>query len=285
VNTVDAGTLDYPGFHQFNKVMAYVQIDTSVYVLDGTQKNIPVHLIPSDILLTEGLVIEKIQTFEWGWKTLWKDNLLAKNVVLIQGDIDESGKMNGEVSISSYDYAKLSKLETVKKGKEKFIEKYISESNPNLTVEDVRFENADTDSLPLHQFIKFSQPLNATGEYKYFSANILTGLEKNPFLADNRFSDVFFGYNQNFVIAGIFHIPKDYVFDELPKNIKMRLPDTSIVISRTSQVVNNTLQIRIQLDYKKPIYPAEQYGELQEFYQRLFEILNEQFVVRKKANP
>jgi hypothetical protein len=27
VNPVDAGTFDYPGFHQFNKVPAYVKID------------------------------------------------------------------------------------------------------------------------------------------------------------------------------------------------------------------------------------------------------------------
>ena len=174
VNTADAGTLDYPGFHQFNKAMAYVEIDENVYVLDATQKNVPVHLIPADILMTEGLVIEKIETSEWGWKTLWKDNLLAKNVLSITGDIDEAGKMSGQVSISSFDYAKLSRLETVKKGKDKFIEKYISESNPNLTVEDLQFENEDTDSLPLQQKIKFTQPLNVAGEYKYFSTNILT---------------------------------------------------------------------------------------------------------------
>ena len=118
-----------------------------------------------------------------------------------------------------------------------------------------------------------------------FRPIFLRGLEKNPFLADSRLSDIFFGYNQSVIIIGNYNIPKDFAFDELPKNIKMRLPDTSIVVSRTSQVVNNSLQTRIQLDFKKPIYPVEQYEELQEFYQRLFEILNEQFVVRRKAKP
>lgn len=63
----------------------------------------------------------------------------------------------------------------------------------------------------------------------------------------------------------------------------MILPDTSMIISRMSQLNGNALQTRIQLDFKKPIYPAEQYAELQEFYQRFFDILNEQFVVRKKT--
>ncbi|HUQ97374.1 MAG TPA: DUF3857 domain-containing protein [Chitinophagaceae bacterium] len=282
VNSGDAGTYDYPGFNQFDKVMAYVEIDNKMYVLDGSQKNTPANLIPADILMTEGLVIEKIETQEWGWKTLWKDNLQAKNVMLLNGTIDETGKLAGEASISSFDYARLSRLGIAKKGKEKFIEKYIAGSNQNVTVDDVRFENLDADSLPLVQKIKFTQPLNSAGAYSYFSANILSGLEKNPFLADNRFSDVFFGCNQSFMLLGNFSIPEGYEFDVLPKNIKMILPDTSIVLSRLAAVEGNRLQTRIQLDFKRPVYPATQYGELQEFYQRLFEVLNEQFVIRRK---
>ncbi|MGZ5222198.1 MAG: hypothetical protein ACXWC7_19080, partial [Chitinophagaceae bacterium] len=282
VNTLDAGTYDYPGFYQFDKVMAYVEVDEKVYVLDATQKNMPVHLIPDDILLTQGLVIEKLETFEWGWKSLWNDNLTSKNIMMINGEIDEAGKMKGEASISSFDYARLARLGIAKKGKDKFIEKYITEVNPAMVVEDVSFENLDSDSLPLIQKVKFNQPLNAAGEYQYFSTNILTGLEKNPFIADNRFSDVFFGYNQSFAIYGNFNLPEGYEFDALPKNIKMIMPDTSITISRMSQVAGNVLQTRVQLDFKKPYYPATQYAELQDFYHRLFDILNEQFVVRKK---
>lgn len=282
VNTLDAGTFDYPGFNQFDKVMAYVEIDNKPYVLDATQKNVPAHLIPDDVIMTQGLVIEKLETFAWGWKSMWKDDLVAKHVMMISADIDENGKMKGETAITSYDYARLARLGTAKKGKEKFIEKYVTEANPGLSVDDVVFENLDADSLPLVQKIKFSQPLNAAGEYQYFSSNILTGLEKNPFVSDNRFSDIFFGYNQSVAIYGMFNLPEGYEFDQLPKNIKMIMPDTSIVISRMAQVSGNMLQTKIQLDFKKPYYPADQYGELQDFYHRLFEILNEQFVVRKK---
>jgi hypothetical protein len=59
VNTGDAGTYEYPGFYQFDKVMAYVKIGDKTYVMDATEKETPVHLIPPDVLMTEGLVIEK----------------------------------------------------------------------------------------------------------------------------------------------------------------------------------------------------------------------------------
>lgn len=284
VNTIDAGTKDYPGFNQFNKVVAYLELDGAPYILDATQKGTPAHLIPTDILMTQGLAIEKIETQEWGWKTLWKESATAKNVIRINGTIDEGGKMAGEAVINSFDYARLARMATVKAGKEKFIERYATDPNARLAVDGVEFDNLQSDSLPLLQTVKFKQTLNTTGDYKYFSANLLTGLEKNPFVAENRSADVFFGYNQNTLIYGSFSAPEGYEFDELPKNIRMIMPDTSIAISRQSQVNGNMLQTKIQIDFKKPIYGVTEYGDLQAFYQRLFEILNEQFVVRKKTS-
>lgn len=282
VNPLDAGTYESPGFLQFDKVMAYITIGDKSYVLDATEKNMPVHLIPSDVLLTQGLVISKPETFEWGWKTMWTDDMKSKNIILINGDIDEKGKMSGSVNINSYDYARQERYDFAKKGKDKYIEHFVKASNPNLSVDSVSFENLESDSLPLVQRISFNQQLSSTGDYNYFSANMLTGLEKNPFVADERSSDVYFGYKQSYMILGTYRIPDGYEFSELPKNVKMIMPDTSISISRISQVDKNLMQVRIQLDFNKPIYAADQYPEMHEFYQRLFDLLNEQYVLQKK---
>ncbi len=280
VNAMDAGTYDYPGFFQFNKVMAYVDIDDKVYVLDAAQKETPVHMIPQEVLMTEGLVIEKIETFEWGWRTLWNKNLLSRNVIQLTGAINEEGKLEGEAKITSFDYARFPRLSIARKGKDEYSKKYLSA--PGINIDDVSFENLDSDSLPLVQNIKFNQTLNASGDYKHFTSNILSGLEKNPFVADNRFSDVFFGSNQHYLILGSFKVPEGHEPEELPKNIKMIMPDTSITISRISQFANNTISTRIQLEFKKSVFPAVEYPELQEFYKQLYGLLNEQYVIRKK---
>jgi len=283
VNTTDPGTEIEPGFLQFDKVMAYVEINKNVYVLDATEKETPADLFPPDVLATEGLVIEKLETFDWGWRTLWKSDLAAKSFIQVSGQIDERGNMAGEATITSADYARLNRLPVAKEGKDKFIEKYITAGNVGMKVDEVTFENLNSDSLPLIQKIKFNQLLNSSGDYKYFSVNILSGLETNPFVADNRSSDVFFGYCQNYVLVGSFMLPDGYEVEALPKNIRMIMPDTSISISRMSQVSGNTLMTRVILDFKKPVYPANQYPEMHEFYKALFDMLNEQFVIRKKS--
>lgn len=285
VNTADAGTMFSPGYTQFDKVLAYVTIDKTIYVLDATDKEISVDLIPYDVVTNEGLVIEKVETFEWGWEYLWRDNLQYKNMILLSGTIDGKGVLSGEASVNSYDYARLSRIGLARKGKKEFTEKYFSSVNPGVAIDSVQFENLDADSLPLVQKVKFNQQLSESGDYRYFSMNLFTGLEKNPFVSDSRISDVFFGMLQNHTLIGTIFIPEGYEFDELPKNIRMIMPDTSINVTRAARVIDNMLSFRITLEFKKPFYSPDEYEQFREFYKKLFDLLNEQYVIKKKAKP
>jgi hypothetical protein len=273
------GLADYT---QFNKVLAYVELNDHVYVLDATDHNTPANLVPFDVLYSEGLVIEKPDTYEWGWKFLSDDKKLFKNTTLINAQIDEQGSIKGVASITSFDYSRLERIPAIKKGKQKFVDTYLNSDIPGLTVDSVSFENEDVDSLPLNQYVSFTNKTNASGDFQYFTANLFSGLNKNPFLAENRFSDVFFGANQNYLVMGNFKIPEGYEFDELPQNMKMIMPDTSIVFSRRMQANGNEIAIKIMLEIKKPFYTVEEYPDFQEFYKKLFELLNEQIVFRKK---
>ncbi len=269
------------GFSQFDKVMAYVEIDKKIYVLDATNKYAPVNLVPEDVIYSEGLVIEKIAAGGWGWKMLWNPDKLYKNTTIVMADIDDKGVMKGEASIASFDYSRLEKVPVLKKGKKDFIEQFLSSKNTGFTVDSVSIENEDLDSMPLNQHVNFTSKANSSGDYHYFSANLFSGLETNPFIADNRSSDIFFGSNQKYLLIGRFSIPEGYKFDELPKNIKMIMPDTSIVFSRAMQVTGNDVAVRIQLEIKRPLYTVDEYPYFQEFYKKLFEMLNEQIVFKK----
>jgi hypothetical protein len=268
---------------QFDKVMAYVEIGDNVYVLDATEKNTPPHLIPMNVMYSEGLVIEKPETFEWGWKAIWNEKTLLRNVVVMQAAIDEKGVMNGSASLFSYDYARVQRIEDAKKDKKDFLEKYFKSDNQDAKVDSLELENVDADSMPLVQKVKFSMPVNAAGDYKYFSTNLFTRLEKNPFLADTRFSDVFFGVNQSYSIVANVTIPEGYAFETLPKSMRMIMPDTSISISRRLVTQDNQISIRVSLEFKKPFFTIEEYADFKEFYKQLFAILSEQIAIKKKV--
>jgi len=270
-----------PGYGQFDKVMAYVEIDKKIYVLDATDKYASPKLIPWEVMNSLGLVIEKFETFNWGWQPLWDEKEIFNDIVVINGSINDQGVLNGEATISSYDYSRWKRLPDLKQGKEQFIEKYFSSTNPGLHIDSISIENEEIDTMPLVQKINFNENLSASGNYKYFFTNLFTGLEKNPFTAENRFSDIFFGANQKYLIAENFFIPDGFSFDEMPRNIRMMLPDTSVVFTRIISAEEDHLSMRVELEFKRPVFSVDDYGNFREFYKKLFGLLNEQIIIKK----
>jgi hypothetical protein len=276
-----------PGYSQFNTVMAYVRIDDQEYFLDATDPITPVHLIPASIQYSEGLVISKIsadKSFseqDWGWVTIWDDKHRYAHRVNISGRLDSEGTIKGEAFINSIDYAKLSCLKDWREGQEQFVQNHFAHAPQGIKVDGFKTKNVEKDSLPLEQVFSFSLPASVSGEYQYFSLNLFSGLDKNEFLSEERKSDVFFGVNQLYTINGLFTIPEGFSFEELPKNTRMIMPDTSIVFSRLMQVADNKLQFRISLEYNRPIFTIDEYAEFREFYRKMYQMLNEQIVIKK----
>ncbi len=270
-----------PGWGQFDKVLALAIINEHNYVLDGTNKFTSPNLIPWEVMASEGLVIEKIESYKWGWQTLWDDKSTFKETILINGVIDSSGILTGEATINSYDYSRANRMEKLKDGKDKYIENNFASKNVSVHIDSSLISNETVDTMPLSQKVWYNEKLSSSGNYKYFSTNLFTGLEENPFTADRRFSDVFFGANQKYTIVESFIIPDGYAFDEMPKNIKMIMPDTSIVFTRIIAADKDMLNMRITLEFNKPYFTAEEYDSFREFYKKLFGMLNEQIVIKK----
>lgn len=292
LSTRDNGRINTakPSYGQFNTVMAYVRIDDQSFVIDATDAFTPIHLIPASVQYTEGLVISTIDVTkslsdqDWGWVFLWDDKHKFLRRVNISGQVDASGKVQGEAYITNSDYARASGLRDWKDGQEKFIESHYTQSVKDMAVQDFSAVNIDKDSLPFQQQFKFNYPLGNSGDYQFFTLNLFSGLEKNDFLADDRSSDIFFGVKQSIAIGGVFTIPQGYVFEELPKNTRMIMPDTSISFSRVMQAEGNKIQFRISVDVIKPVFSIEEYPQFREFYRKMYMMLNEQIIV-KKAGP
>lgn len=272
----------YPFLNQFNTVMAYVVIKDKIFVLDATDRAIGYKLVPEKVVNTNGFIVE-------GESGKWKEILSGKSkykvMSAIQGEIDEAGIMKGSGLINCYDYARAQRVKEWTDNKQKFKEDYFIKSYPGLQVEEIIVNNADADSLPLEQKVKFSFQLNSSGEYRYFSVNLFSDMEKNPFVSDTRVSDIDFGVPQDYILFGNYTIPQGYVFDGIPENIAMTTPDNGIVFNRTMQVESNLLNVRISIEFKKTFYTADTYPEFKEFYKKLFDKLNEQVVIKKKATP
>jgi len=284
VSTKDNGSVNtlYPFLQQFNNAMACVVTDNKTYILNAADKYNPAYLIPYDVVNNQAFIVD---ADNGGWITLTDDKDKYMNLVSIFSEITPDGLMKGNATIYSSGYSKNPRVKKWKEDRTSFND-YFLKAFTEVKVDTLEVHNVNVDTLPLEQKLKFSLPVNASGDYEYFPLNLFQGLEKNPFIADQRLTDIDFGYKQTFQVVGKIYIPDGYQFDVLPKNIKMIMPDTSIVFTRMMQADSSSIDLRITLNFEKPVYAAGDYPLFKEFYKKLFATLNEQVVIKKKkATP
>ncbi len=282
VSTKDHGFVNtiYPFLEQFNGTMTCVFIGDKQYILNAADKYNPAYLVPYDVLDNQGFIVDNEQG---GWITLSNKNNKWKNTVSIYANITPDLLMEGNATVYSYGYSKNPRVKEWEENKSEFKD-YFTKAFTAIQVKNIEVKNEEADTLPLEQRLDFSLPLNSSGDYKYFTLNLFQGLEKNPFVADKRSTDIEFNYPKSYTIIGKVAIPDGYEFEELPKNIKMIMPDTSIIMQRLIQPGDGAIDFKITLDFKRSYYTAGIYPAFHEFYKQLFNTLNEQIVIKKKTN-
>lgn len=271
---------DYPFIDQFNSVFACVVIKGRKYFLDATDTYTPAHIVPNNILNTTALIVNKKAG---GLVTITNDSLAFTEQVNTSMQLNENGVLSGKVNVKSKDYAGLKKRGDYREyGQEKFIEKYYSREG--ISVNDFEFLNQKSDSLPAEIALKLSADLSGTGDYVYIPLNLFSGFDKNPFIANNRFSNVNFGYKRTIIASSSLNFSKNYAPDVIPKPVKMITPGNDIFFTRNVVYDKefNSVNVVFVFEFKKSIYTADEYPVLKEVYQKMYDFLKEPVVLKKK---
>lgn len=278
ISTKDNGTVNtvFPFVNQFNGVLVYVIDGNDTYILNAADKYNPFNLIPYDVLLTNALVVDKK---DGGLVVLEADGKFNNNIFFTCA-VESDGKLSGQATINSSGYARNVRMEASKKNRVK----EIFEDNGSITikVDSVSLNNEKDELLPLEQKAAFTGVVEKAGEYYLLPFNLFMGLGKNLFISDDRVMDIDFYYPRSYLITGTYYLPEDFAVSELPKNTKMIMPDTSIVLSRMMQLSGNILSFRFSLDIKAAGYTAEGYPYIKEFFKKMYAIMDERIVMKKK---
>lgn len=272
----------YPFLDQFNSVFAHVVINNKKYFLDATNTSLPPHLTPVEILNTTGYLYNRKKG---GLIEITNDSLKYKEAIVGALSISSQGTIEGEISVHSYDYARVEKIQEYKSDKKKFISNNFEVAGTTIGAKDVTVENIESDSLEFIQTAKVSGNLNTTGEYSFMPLNIFTGYTTNPFISTNRFSNMNFGYRRQLNFNVTIQLPDTYLIDALPKSVRLVTPDKDITFLRQVDYdkENNQVRCMMQIQFKESLYPANTYPILKEVYQKMFDYLKEPVVLKKKT--
>jgi len=277
VSTKENGTINslYPFVNQFNSVLAYVKDGNERFIMNAADKYNPFNQVPEDVLYTNGLLIDKT---EGGLIGLNNDKKYAVNCYFTAG-LEPGGKMSGNATINSSGYARNDWMNAYRNNK---LKELLQKNNGiEIKVDSMAVNNVKNELLPLEQQLQISANIQSSGDYYFLPYNILTGFEKNSFIEEQRVMGIDFIYPKSYIVAGSYILADTYSVSELPKNIRIMMPDSSIMLTRTMQQDGNIISFRLTLDFKVSRYPAENYPYVKEFFKKMYNIIDERIVLKK----
>jgi hypothetical protein len=234
------------------------------------------NLVPYDVINTNALVVDKSVS------TLMQLNGTDKyiNNVFFSCSVEADGKISGQATLKNAGYARNIRMSTFKKNKLK----EMIEDNEGITIKVDSFtvKNEEDELLPFEQAVDFSGSMQEGGGYLLLPYNLFTGLGKNPFIEEDRVMAIDFNFPKSYVITGTYYLPDDYVVNELPKNTRLMMPDSSIILTRRMQESGNVISFRVTLDLLYADYFVEGYPYIKDFFKKMYAILNERIALKKK---
>jgi hypothetical protein len=282
VSTRENGALqpNFVNVYQINSLITYVPVDSNkYYVLDATNKYNTYNQVPYTYLNSYGLCLNK-DNDKYNMVFI-KAVGLAREVIIVNANISADAKMTGTGEIASYTYNRTGDLQYYKTEGEKKFEEFITGDDNNIKISNLKLTNMEVDTLPLQQNFNFTYDLNNTEKYIFFGPNIFTPLHDNPFLSERRNGAIDFGFKNDRVINGIYTIPKGYVVESLPKNINIVMADRSIRFKRVLAIEDGKISAHYEINIGRTLFGRDEYPDLREFYKKMYEMLNEQIVLKK----
>lgn len=279
VSERDNGKVDttYPYYSQFNKVVACVRAGGSMYVLDATDRETPYDMIPFDLLNTVGFEVDRDG---YSLNSLSSDKKKDMTMVSVSADVSSSGAMTTSAIIDYSDYASVRHRGKYRSDKQRYHEGL--GSSFSFKADSVNIGGLEADTLHFKISAYGKVPLEKSGDYTLLNYNLFTGLYKNPFTSENRFSTIDFGCPTINRYSARYTIPANWKPESLPKDIAMRSADGGMSISRQMEYNDGVITIVIRMDFLQTVFDASDYLDLKAFYQQAIEMINEPILLVAK---
>jgi transglutaminase-like putative cysteine protease len=280
VSTRDNGVALYPSYTAYDYVIAGVETDNGIVLLDATSKYSEPDILPLRALNWQGRMIRKNGTTK-DVDLMPKKN--SKRVISIAAAIDKDGIATGKVRSQRSDYYAYAFRENYADTKE---DTYIENLEKKIQGLEVgaykRTANNETEK-PLTEEYDFTHKAlsDVIGDKIYFNPMLFFTASKNPFTAEEREFPIDFSYPwQDRYMINI-KLPEGYVIESLPAPLTITLQENIGSFKYNVASQNNTLQISVAFDINYANVSQDYYKSLRDFYKKMTEKQNEKIVLKK----
>ncbi|WP_400192055.1 DUF3858 domain-containing protein [Hymenobacter sp. B81] len=273
----------FPQLQRFNYVVAHVQLPDSQQVLaDASEPLAPFGMLPQRCLSGQGRLIMDAKNGKW-------IPLLTPHRYMhfrsAQLTLDEKGNIVGKVRDEHDGYLGLHQRGLLQRdGEKKFVEKLLKEQE-SWKIDKFAFQQVDLLNKPLALDLDVRIPSESDQALGTIYLSPLSHLsdQSNPFKQPERRFPVDLGARLEETNMLTLTVPDNFTVEELPKNVVLNMPDGAGRFLFNITPVGNKLQIMSRLMLNRPVYYAEEYPGLREFYERALAKQAEKIVLKRKS--
>nr|WP_294937238.1 DUF3857 domain-containing protein [uncultured Flavobacterium sp.] len=270
----------FPNSSAYNYVIAGVEVEDDVVLLDATSKNSAPNTIPLRGLNWTGRIM---RTNESSADIVLGSKVLSKDAVVAILELDEKGNFSGNVRKQHFDYNGFVFRETnAKLSKESIVEK-IEKNHEGLTVEGYSISNLDDVTKPVVENYKigYSNASEIIADRMYFSPLLLFNESYHPFKSETRKYPIDFNYPYLDSYNISIKIPEGYTVEALPKPISMSLEDNYGSYTYNITQKNNIIQVTCNFSINASLIPAENYASLKMFFDEIIKNQSDKIILKK----
>jgi len=271
----------HPQRSDFNYVVSSLKIGEQLYLLDATDSFLPFGVLPMRCLNDQGRLVSKDEST---WVDL-KATQKKRSSVAMEMKLTEEGTLKGKVTFQYFGYAAIAQRKQIygSANQEEYV-KALSSKWSDAVIQNYQVENKEDLSKPLIEKMEmeFTGLDNGVSQILYFNPFLSDRYESNPFKSSERLYPVDLGAPLESTYFISIELPEKYMVDELPSNMAMSLPQGGGKCLLNINQSANKITLTSILSLAKPIYDSQEYHNLKEFFARVVQMQQSQFVFKAK---
>jgi hypothetical protein len=268
----------YPMVSAFNGVLASVKINGKDILIDGTLAFYKPGELPPAYINGKGM---KILDNRIEWIPLLESEQYA--TISMSTLKIEDGKVKAEITQNNYSSSASNlRSKIAKQGKQQYIDDFIKKTS-DWDIKEYTIDNEGDNTKPVVEKVvvaNFNQ-VDAGVDIIYIPSMVSAEKETNPFISDTRLYPIDFAVPVSEKNILNIAIPEGYDVEELPKDLKIMLPDNAATFIYMARKTGSNIQVSATFKITRTNYLPSEYQLLKEFYKNVVAKNGEQIVLKK----
>jgi hypothetical protein len=261
-----------------NYLIVRVIIESQPILLDATEPNLALGLLPLRCLNGEGTLVKQGETIIVGLENPKSEKRTMATLEY------KNGTYSGLLATKRFGPAAFGFREMVKEsGSEKEFLDQLKNKSTGLKYEVCTIEDLDSINNPVTTKYSVSIPADNedVAEYIYLNPIIEGKLDINPFTSPKRVYPVDFGntFTESYQVS--IAIPEGYMVEEIPQSLSLTLDDNSVKFVCQTGQMGNSVMLNYKLFVEKPIFLPSEYESLKNLYDLMILKQSEQIIFKK----